>query len=29
MENTQKNKAVVLRFNKEVIEEGNLQSFED
>ncbi|MBE9462359.1 ester cyclase [Dyadobacter subterraneus] len=29
MEITERNKAVVLRFNKEVIEEGNLQSFEE
>lgn len=28
MENIEKNKAIVLRFNKEVIEEGNLQSFD-
>lgn len=28
METTENNKAVVLRFNKEVIEEGNLESFD-
>lgn len=28
MEDTENNKAVVLRFNKEIIEEGNLESFE-
>lgn len=29
METTEKNKAVVLRFNQEVIEEGKIQSFEE